>query len=93
MVEGNFSKYGAELKRRKGRKSKFNHRLGFIDPCMLMLLAGFSQPLGQWILKYALAEIDDIEKVNYDRLLFSAIMLGIGLLVTTAWYIYSSKRR
>ncbi len=52
-----------------------------------------SQPLGQWILKYALAEIDDIEKVNYDRLLFSAIMLGIGLLVTTAWYIYSSKRR
>ena len=50
MVEGNFSKYGAELKRRKGRKSKFNHRLGFIDPCMLMLLAGFSQPLGQWIL-------------------------------------------
>ena len=75
MAEGNFSKYAAELKRRKGRKSKFNHRLGFIDQCMLMLLAGFSQPLGQWILKYALAEIDDIEKVNYDRLLFSAIML------------------
>jgi hypothetical protein len=51
-----------------------------------------SQPLGQWILKYALAEID-MKQVNYDRLLFSAMMLGIGLLIIIAWYIYSSKRR
>jgi hypothetical protein len=51
-----------------------------------------SQPLGQWILKYALAEID-IKQLDYDRLLFSAMVLGVGLLMTTAWYIYSSKRR
>ena len=38
-----------------------------------------SQPLGQWILKYALAGID-IKQLDYDRLLFSAMVLGVGLL-------------
>ena len=92
MVEGNFRNKQSGLKGGQGKRSKHSPRFGLMDPFVLMTLAGFSQPLGQWILKYALAEVD-IKQVNYDRLLFSAMMLGIGLLIIIAWYIYSSKRR
>ena len=81
MVEGNFKTKQSGLRQREVKSQKHNHRFSFMDP-----------PLGQWILKYALAEID-IKQLDYDRLLFSAMVLGVGLLMTTAWYIYSSKRR
>ena len=92
MVQENFKNKQSRLKRGRGRSQKHNHRFSFMDPVIILISAAFSQPLGQWILKYALAEID-IKLLDYNRLLFSAMVLGVGLLMTTAWYIYSSKRR
>ena len=92
MVQENFKNKQSRLKRGRGGSQKHNHRFSFMDPLVLMVLAACAQPLGQWILKYALAEID-IKLLDYNRLLFSAMVLGVGLLMTTAWYIYSSKRR
>jgi len=92
MVEVNFKDKQSRLKRGRGRSQKHNHRFTFMDPVIILISAAFSQPLGQWILKYALAEIE-VKQINYDRLLFSGMMLGIGLLIIIAWYIYSSKRR
>lgn len=92
MVQENFKNKQSRLKRGRGGSQKHNHRFSFMDPLVLIVLAACAQPLGQWILKYALAEID-IKLLDYNRLLFSAMVLGVGLLMTTAWYIYSSKRR
>ena len=56
MVEGNFK-----------NKQKHNHRFSFMDPLVLMVLAACAQPLGLWILKYALAEIDikQLDMIGY----------------------------
>ena len=47
MVEGNFKDKQSRLNRGQEKRLKHNPRFGLIDPFALMILAGFSQPLGQ----------------------------------------------
>lgn len=63
-----------------------------MDPVVILVSAAFAQPLGQWILRYALDEIKYFNEVSQYKIFISVIMLVLGLLIGVAWYIYSRRR-
>jgi hypothetical protein len=95
MVEGNFKNKQSELKRGQGKSQRHNrnHRFGFMDPVIILISAAFSQPLGQWILKYALDEVKHFNEVNRYKIFISVLMLALGLFIGVTWYIYSRRDR
>jgi len=93
MVQENFKNKQSRLKRGRGGSQKHNHRFSFMDPVIILISAAFSQPLGQWILKYALDEVRYFNEVNRYKIFISVLMLALGLFIGVTWYIYSRRDR
>jgi hypothetical protein len=91
MVEGNFKYSTGEAKQRKEKRFRHNHRFGFMDPLMLMALAASSQPLGLWILKYILDEVESVTELNYIKILYAFMIFLVGLISILVWYKFSRE--
>ena len=64
MVEENFKNKQSGLKRGIRRST---HRYSYIDTLALVIFTALLQPLGQWLLRYMLNEIEDFKSMNYFK--------------------------
>jgi hypothetical protein len=58
---------------------------------MLMALAASSQPLGLWILKYILDEVESVTELNYIKILYAFMIFLVGLISILVWYKFSRE--
>ena len=95
MAEGNFKHSTGEVKQQKEKRLRqrfrHNHRFGFMDPLMLMALAASSQPLGLWIFKYILDEVESVTELNYIKILYAFMIFLVGLISILVWYKFSRE--
>ena len=90
MVEGNFKNKQSGLKRGTRRST---HQYGCIDTLALVIFTALLQPLGQWLLKYMLNEIEDFKSMNYFKFTLSLVSFIFGLTLSIVWYKLSRSNK
>jgi|688.fasta_scaffold00848_19 hypothetical protein len=90
MVEGNFKNKQSGLKRGTRRPT---HRYSYIDTLALVIFTALLQPLGQWLLRYMLNEIEDFKSMNYFKFTLSLVSFIFGLVLSIIWYKLSRSNK
>jgi hypothetical protein len=90
MVEGNFKNKQSGLKRGTRRSI---HRYSYIDTLALVIFTALLQPLGQWLLRYMLNEIEDFKSMNYFKFTLSLVSFIFGLTLSIVWYKLSRSNK